>query len=203
VLRTAKGKQIKVPTKELSDEDLDYLELASPPRLKVTFLKDEDAFRFKDIPNPWAPPVMRELTAGVKIEKTDQKPYTHELKVELFSIAYEIDGDNYILLDRQEGRFVPSEENGERYELWGQKTFMKDYLDANPLGNRRGERFKGHMVVVTDERGQIIAESISNEWMLEIIGFLREFPVGRHFSKEGERVYPPRAPVSKVYWEGG
>ena len=31
-------------------------------------------------------------------------------------------------------------------------------------GQRRGERFKGHMVVVTDERGKIVAQNISNDW---------------------------------------
>ncbi|MEN7973885.1 MAG: SHD1 domain-containing protein [Verrucomicrobiota bacterium] len=203
VLKTPRGRQVKVPLSEFSGEDLDYLELASPPPLKITFLKETDIFRFKDLPYVMRGPTMRELTAGVKIEKTNQKPYTKELKVELFSIADEIDGDNYILLDRQEGTFVPSEEPEERYELWGKKTYLRDYIDvpiAAAASNRRGERFKGHMVVVTDERGVIIAQSISNDWMLEIIDFLRTFPVGRHFSKAGERVYPPRAKVIRVLW---
>ena len=66
---------------------------------------------------------MQKLTCGVKIEKTSRKPYSRELKVELFTIAAENDGDNYILLDRQEGKFTLSEENGGRYELWGKDTF--------------------------------------------------------------------------------
>jgi len=198
VLKTVRGKQVKVPVSEFSIADLDYLELASPPPLKVTFLKDTDVFRFKDFPHGGTHPTMRELSVGVKIEKTNKKPYMKELKVELFSFAAEIDGDNYILLDRQVGTFIPAEENGGRYELWGKKTYMKDYQDAE--GNRRGEKLKGHMVVVTDERGEIIAEDISNDWMLEIIDFLREFPVGRRFNEEGERVYPPRAPIVRRYW---
>lgn len=62
-----------------------------------------------------------------------------------------------------------------------------------------GERFKGRMAVVTDERGKIVAQNISNAWMLDIIGFLRGFPVGRHFSKAGERVYPPRPKVLDAF----
>ena len=56
------------------------------------------------------------------------------------------------------------------------------------------------MIVITDERGEIIAENVSNDWMLDIIDILREFPVGRHFDKTGARVYPPRAlPIMRLW----
>jgi len=198
VLKTARGKQVKIPTRELSDADLDYLELASPPPLKITFLKETGKFRFQDVINPGVPPRLFEITAGVKIEKLNRKPYTRELKLELFSIANEIDGDNFVLLDRQEGKFGFSGENGEIHEFWGKKAHMRDYMDF--VGNRRGRKFKGHMIVITDERGEIIAQDISNDWMLDIIESLREFPVGRHFDKTGKRVYPPRARPIMVLW---
>ena len=155
-------------------------------------------FRFKDVINHGVPPRLFEITVGVKIEKTNRKPYTRKLKVELYSIADEIDGDNFVLLDRQEEMFVLSDENGEIYEFWGKKAHMRDYTDY--VRNRRGCKFKGHMVVITDERGEIIAQDISNDWMLDIIESLREFPVGRHFDKTGTRVYPPRARPVTVLW---
>ncbi|RKX37562.1 MAG: hypothetical protein DRP64_16980, partial [Verrucomicrobia bacterium] len=198
VLKTNRGKQIKVPTSELSAEDLDYLELASPPPLKLTLQKETDMFRFRDVLNPTAPPRLFELTLGVKIEKLNTTPYTRELKVELFSIADEIDGDNFVLLDRQEGTFVLSRENGGIHEFWGQKSRMRDYMDF--VGNRRGRKFKGHMIVITDERGEIIAQNITNDWFLDIIEPLRELPLGRHFDKTGTRVFPPRALPVTVLW---
>jgi len=200
VLKNAVGKVLKIPTKELSVEDLDYLELMNPPSLKVVFLRHDDIAPLKDPPLPWyVTPVLKEITTGVKIEKTNQRPYSRRLKVELFAIADEIDGDNYVLQDRQEETFVLSKENDYSHELWGKKAYMRDYSDAAWV--RRGLRHKGHMIVVTDERGEIIARDISNEWMLDIIDFLREFPVGRHFSKAGERVYPPRAKVAMDLWD--
>ena len=57
---------------------------------------------------------------------------------------------------------------------------------------RRGEKVKGQMIVITDERGEIIASNISNDWFLDIIEKLRQFPIGRHFDKTGERVWPPQ-----------
>jgi len=198
VLKTTQGKQLKVPTRELSAADLDYLELANPPPLKLTRQKETDMFRFKDVLNRMLPPRLFEITVGVKIEKTNQKPYTRKLKMELFSIADEIDGDNFVLLDRQEKTFVFSEESGGIQEFWGEKAYMRDYMDF--VGNRRGLKFKGHMIVITDERGEIIAQNITNDWFLDIIEPLREFPVGRHFDKTGTRVYPPRARPITVLW---
>ena len=61
------------------------------------------------------------------------------------------------------------------------------------------------MILVTDQRGEIIAQEVSNPWMLENLDFLRTFPVGRHFSDEGKRTYPPYAtpPIfnDTPYWE--
>jgi len=199
VLKNARGKQVKVPVSELSEEDLDYLELASPPPLKIAFLKRQDRFKFEIIPLMSDMPVYTKFTGGVKIEKTNQKPYSRALRVELFTIASEMDGNNYILMDRTEGVFTPSKENGECYELWGHGFYLRDYIDG--VGDRRGERLKGHMIVVTDERGEIVAKDISNDWMLDNLDFLREFPVGRHFNKDGERVYPPRPNINTIYWD--
>ncbi len=142
--------------------------------------------------------MLTHITLGVKIEQLRKKPYARELKVELFSIASEIDGNNFVLLDRQEGTFTLSAENGGTHEFWGKTADMRDYKDWE--GNRRGRRFKGHMIVVTDERGEIIAHDLTNDWFLDIIEPLRNFPVGRHFDKTGARVYPPRALPIKSLW---
>jgi hypothetical protein len=77
-------------------------------------------------------------------------------------------------------------------------------LNLPPIrgANRRGERYCGRMILVTDLRGEIVARrKVSNPWMLEKLDFLRMFPVGRHFSTEGKRTYPPRAKVITHYWD--
>jgi hypothetical protein len=198
VLKTANGKQLKIPTSELSSSDLDYLELKAPPTLGLTLQKEEDRFRFTDVISAAVPPKITELTLGVKIEQLNKKSYTRALTVELFSIAAEIDGDNFVLLDRQKETFYLSEENGRSHVLWGEEAKLRDYYDWEK--NRRGLKFKGHMIVIIDERGEIIAQNITNDWMLDIINPLRAFPVGRHFDKTGTRVYPPRARPIMSLW---
>ncbi len=94
--------------------------------------------------------------------------------------------------------FTLAEENEGLFTFWGRKTEMRDYRDWD--GNRRGRKFKGYMVVITDERGEIIATDLTNDWFLDIIEPLREFPLGKHFDKTGTRVYPPRAKVIMTLW---
>ena len=43
-------------------------------------------------------------------------------------------------------------------------------------------------------------QTILNEWILDIIDFLREFPLGRRFAKTGVLIYPPRALVIREHW---
>ena len=200
VLKKGNGRKVKIPFDELSEEDHDYLMLANPPPLKITFLKDLERFKFQNLPLLIERdiPVYTEFTGGVKIRKDTRKPYPRNLKVELFTIASERDGKNYILMERTEGSFIPTEENDGTFELWGKGFYLRDYV--NGRGDRRGEKLQGHMVLVTDERGVIIGQSISNDWMLDRLDFLREFPVGRHFNKAGERVYPPRPELNRGHW---
>ena len=198
VLKTASGKQIKLPIAGFSEADLDYVELETPPPLKITFLKETGQVQFVPIPNMQEFPNFYELTAGVKIEKTNRTPYTKPLKVELFTFASEIDGDNYILLDRVSDTFAFNEGNTDPFELWGSLTYTRKYVDG--ASETRGERYCGRMIVVTDQRGEIIAKEVSNPWMLENLDFLRTFPVGRHFSDEGKRVHPPRAKPDTIRW---
>jgi hypothetical protein len=198
VLKTAKGKEIKVLTNDLSADDLDYLELINPPKLKLTFKQETNPVYIAPIPNGDEIPTVNQLAIGVSIDQKNPQPYTRKLVVELFSIASEYDGDNFILLDRQKETFTLTPENGRHFEIWGKKAYLRQYYDPGQF--LRGEKFKGFMIVVTDERGEIIATNITNDWFLDIIDSLRQLPVGRYFNKAGERVFPPRPKFSDRFW---
>lgn len=198
VLKTAKGKEIKVTTNDLSAEDLDYLELINPPSLKLSISQDTTSVNIISIPNEDQLPVVNQFALGVSIDQKNPQPYTRKLVVELFTIAAEYDGNNFILLDRQKETFMLTPENGRHFELRGKKAYLRKYYD--PGINLRGEKYKGFMVVVTDERGEIIAKDITNDWLLDIIDSLRQLPVGKHFNEAGERVFPPRPKFSDRFW---
>ncbi|MEA2068129.1 MAG: hypothetical protein U9P12_02905, partial [Verrucomicrobiota bacterium] len=57
-------------------------------------------------------------------------------------------------------------------------------------GDVRGTTYYGHLVVVTDSRGKIIAHDASNEWLFENLENLRKLPVGKYMDKTCTRAFP-------------
>ncbi len=198
VLKSKRGKVIKVPPSEFSEEDSNLLELLDPPDLRMDFKRDTSNFKVLYNPNTgMAIPTAQEFAGGVLITQQNMKKYTHPLRVELYVIADEYDGNNFILLDRQIKTFTPTPEGS--FEFYGKKKILRRY--ENYGGTLRGEKYKGYMILVYDERGVLIAQNLSHDWLLDIVEKLRVFPVGRHFNKQGERVHPPRPKFSDRFWD--
>ena len=57
------------------------------------------------------------------------------------------------------------------------------------------------MILVYNERDEIIAQKLSHDWLLDLRDKLVKFPVGCHFDKAGERVHPPRPKFTDRHWE--
>ena len=134
------------------------------------------------------------------IRKKGSNIYNHELTVEYFAFAEEVDGDNYKLVDRQESSFVPSAENKYSHTFLGEKVRIGQTAirDSAPL---RGTKYGGFLVTITDERGRIIQHKTSHEWLFEKLDKLKKIPVGKHFNKELERTGPPRpGPDDRPPW---
>ena len=201
VLKTKRGKIVKVPPAEFCAEDITHLELLNPPKLKMSFKKDTRSFQVNSNPDSNdSIPVATEFSAGVVITQEDRKnDYQRPLRLEFFVVLDEFDGDNYILHDRQIESFTLSPENERSFKLSGREGVMLRYEYYG--GDVRGEKYKGYMILVFNEQDEIIAQNLSHDWLLDIRDKLLEFPVGRHFSKTGDRVFPPRPKFTDWAWE--
>ena len=140
----------------------------------------------------WPVPRLYDYVFTAKLKQTSAGKYNHELKVESFAIGEEIDGDNYILLDRQESRFMPTKENGRSHSFSGKTVTLMNWKVAPTDPLRRGRKYGGYLVVVTDARGAVIQHASPYNWISENYEKLKVFPVGKHFDKTGTRVFPPR-----------
>ena len=203
VLKDSRGRQRKVPLPQLSKEDRTYIELAQPPKFNIDFSKQSSQQFFKESPF-LAGYVPRHLdyVFSTRLKQTSAGGYNHELKVEFFAIGEEIDGDNYILFDRQESRFIPTSENGQSHTFSGGTIPVREKTIpgyGGVFGQRRGDKYGGYLVVVTDSRGKVVDHGASHKWLIGLLGNLRELPVGRHFDKTGVRVEPPRPDPIGVY----
>ena len=132
-----------------------------------------------------------------KIKQDSSGHYPHELHVEFFAIGEEIDGKNFILLDRQESTFVPSEQKRSEYHTFSGRTVRLYDYEFREDG-RRGQRYGGYLVVVTDSRGKIIAHKSSYNWMFEKREELKKLALMNHFDKTCARIHPPRPKVGRL-----
>ena len=193
-LKTARGRQQKVPLKELSSEDLEYIELADPPKFNIDFVRTTsavmDRYQLSPMELQWNAPSPRvnDYTFGAKVRQTGARPYNHELTVEYFAIAREMIGDKFILADRGSSTFTPSAENKRSHSFLGEKPI--EFVEYELDGIMRGKKFYGSLVTLTDKRGVIIAHSASSPWLWEHIENLKKMPVGRYMDKTCTRVHP-------------
>jgi len=195
VLKDVRGRQRKIPVDRISAEDRMYIELARPPKFNIDFTKKSSQV-IVDTSTPfWVTSEFHrsdfDYVFSARLKQRSVGEYNHELAVEFFAIGEEVDGDNYILLDRQKSNFTPSKENSRSHAFHGDTIRVTDFV----LFQTRGQKYGGYLVVVTDSRGTIIDYGTSHKWLPGILGNLRKLPVGRHFDKSGSRVFPPSPKV--------
>ena len=193
ILKTAKGKQRKLAMNDLSEEDRIFIELANPPDFTIDFAKKSGQRILEMSPfNQSPPPKLLDYTFSVRVKQNSAKSYNHELNVEYYAIGAEIDGDNYILLDRQEESFTPTEENNRSHAFSGDLVTLTDFDHINGL--RRGQRYSSYLVVVTDSRGEVIQYETPKKWLYEHLDNLRQVPVGKCIDETCTRVLPTPPP---------
>lgn len=198
VLKTPKGKTVKLPLAQLSPEDREYLVLLNAPKFVIGFLKQANQ-RFVET-GPFIENVdasFTEYTFGVRIRQEDRMDYPYELKIEYWAIGNEVKtyGNRYILLDTGSSTFTPTAANDKAHTFMGEgKELMQHVYD----GDKRGTEYFGYVITVTDVRGEIITHLESNPWLWEDLDKIKELPVGAYFDKEGNRVHPTR-PKSTRY----
>ncbi|MDF7807846.1 SHD1 domain-containing protein [Pontiellaceae bacterium B12219] len=196
VLESINGKQIKVPVDQLSPEDREYLALTKPPQFDINFIKKSSQIQNPPTP-PWSSGIQRPLqmfayTFGVQVRQTTVgKVYNHDLIVEYFAVGEEIDGDNYVLLERNQETYNPATYTGKSFEFRGKEIELRRmaYRSTAPV---RGSKYGGYLVTLTDERGKIIGYKASHEFLFENLHNLKKLIPNTHFNKECKRVIPAR-----------
>jgi len=198
VLKTENGKQKKILIAELSPKDREYLELASPPKFNIDFSASASAVSRILNPNTGeTATVARDYQANIRLKQTSAGKYNHNLHVEFFAIGKEISGKRYVLLDRGENNFVPTEKNTCDIEFKGKEVEIPDfYIFKSNSMQHRGLKPAGYLIIISDERGEIIQHQASNPWLWEHLENLRKLPVGAYMDKNCVRTFPtPPPPV--------
>lgn len=201
ILKDADGRELKIPLKLFTGEDLKYIELENPPKLSVDFMKSADQDFVPDTPFDTGGPLPESptlliYTFGARVKQRDAKTYEYPLQLEIYAINQQrYDPDKYHLICRTESEpFVLSADNGRRFEFTGPHrhqvlsyTLYVNYLSWEEL---RGEKFAESLILVRDERGEIIAYNTTKNWLYDNLENLEQLPVGAWFEKDCKRTHP-------------
>lgn len=198
VLKSAKGKQFKVPMVSLSGEDLEYVALVNPPELKISFTKQSSQRIIETTPFLTEdPPKLLDYTFGAKLKQVSARPYSHPLFVELYVLGQQrIDDRKFVLLDYQSGSFIPSQEKQRSYVFKGSPVELMSYDRDQPFG----KKYSDYLVVIRDARGEIIQHSASANWLFPNLDNLRKLKVGNFMDKSCARVYPTGPGPKSLYY---
>jgi hypothetical protein len=190
MLKTPSGRQVKVDFVSLSDADREYIELSNPPHFNLTFSKKSSQRMIETTPhmNETAPRVL-DWKFGAKAKQSSPGEYIHTLRIEYFAIGQQVlDNNKYILMDRASSSFVPCGENQRSHSFEGDRTV--EMINYELHTQERGQKVKGYLILMWDERGEMIQYAASNEWLYENRENLMELPVGSFFDKTCRRMHP-------------
>jgi len=99
VLKSPSGEIRKIAKAKFSEADLEYVQLANPPALDISFSKQSSQRSYlPDLGNK-PPPTTLIYNFSAKIKQSSPGDYDHSLHAELFVIGAEVGGNKYLLLD--------------------------------------------------------------------------------------------------------
>lgn len=191
VLKNVSGEIWKVDLKRLSADDRVFIELEYPPQLEISFRKKSKKKKISTRVTTKLLPEIQMYTFGTRVRQKSDGAYPHPLHVELFVIGKERAGNRFILLDRQSASFSLTRKNRRVHEFWGQSVELDEY-EIFYIARPRGKKYVGHLIVITDVRGRIVATQASFDWLIENLEKLKKMPEGGYMDKTCTRTFPTR-----------
>lgn len=193
VIRASTGATLKLPLNSVSDDDRLYVELENPPELSVDFLESADQEFVK--PSPiWvdnSPITQLNHSFGARVATSSRKNYPHDLSVEVFALAQQVyDPSKYqLVFHGQSDLFRLTSANHFRYEYRNEKkiALSRFLLDGK---YPRGKKMAESLILVRDERGEVIAYNTTKNWLYEHLESLLEIPVGGWMDETCTRRHP-------------
>ncbi len=115
-------------------------------------------------------------------QDSDRLPVPSELERQDQVYADETDGRTFRLMEHNRASFVPSAENDGVHVFKGETIRMEEFA-MNAAYSMRGTSYGGYLVLIYDERGEIIEYKTSSERLYENLEKLKKIPVGKWMDK--------------------
>ncbi len=176
VLKTAEGKQIKVPQNGLSQKDLEYLKNVVPPKIDIEVnIKKENKQTSSD---GYGYSRRKEKIKGkVTLLKKNKAPSNRKFTAHLYVFAEDIRDDELWILDKAKHEF--SFEHQKTVEFSGNQRSVS-YSDSS-YSNKYGDQYKGYLVFIEDDNGKIICIKGSPSNLEKNVGRIKKAKINDRF----------------------
>jgi hypothetical protein len=193
ILQKRDGKKILLSPLALSEDDQKYLrgkisdelfdpaiaalDLEKPPRLEIDFKKVTDTKNninsgsYRDI----------EMYSAVTVKKKNREPYSGTMKAELYVIGHCQRDGRYVLLDKTKHEFSF---DGKKRETSFQTSHIT--LREYRYNSNYSTEYKGYLVVILDQEGEIMMCQSSSSKFEENYRRLAKLEKGSYFTKHYE-----------------
>ena len=201
------GKLRTIPLDQLIEADRKYVILRNPPKITIDYRESASPKEF--IADPWYsngggnqilnhPIKIINAEVGALIKQASTKEYPYELTVEMYFLTEQrLDPDKYHIMGRSRSKpFKLSKENKFRYVFTDPNSYQMFSYDLYSTWPR-GETPSRYLILVRDERGEVIAHEARGEWLYKNLDKLQELPVGSWINDKCIRVHPTSPPRTR------
>jgi hypothetical protein len=205
-IKNASGDLVQLPFDQLCDEDLDYVDRLNPPEISIDY--QESAQPWEYVSDDWItdsgivikdhPIYLMDAEFGALIKQKSTKEYNHDLTIEMYIFTHQnLDPDKHHLIGRVESQpFRLTKENDFRYVFTAPDTYRIIYYNLWST-YKRGEKPGKYLIIVRDDKGNIITYRTRSEWLYKNLDKLEKLPIGSWINDECERVHPTVPPRTR------
>ena len=159
ILRRKDGSEFKVSMQSLSDKDIDFVRLQTPPRILINMEPSVDSYTVGYLGNDGYDYTVKYqvVEPSVLLRKTSTEPYEAPLEMELILLGRIREVDRYIIIDSAVVSF--SFTGKQTYEV----TYVGYPVDLRQIRGswRSGVEYEGYLVMVWDSKGNLVASKSS------------------------------------------
>ncbi len=206
-IKIANGELRQLPLDQLSEEDQELVEILNPPEISIDYRESAQPREFTA--DPWEangggnqilnhPIKIIDAEFGALIKQRSTKEYDHDLTIEMYILTEQnLDPDKYHIIGRVKSEpFRLTKANKFRHEFIAPQTFQIIHYHLYSVWPR-GEKPSTYLILVRDERGNIIAHETRSEWLFKNLDKLETLPVGSWINNKCKRVHPTSPPQTR------
>ena len=197
VLKDAGGDERKILIADLSEEDRKMIMLLDPPEFSLDLLRSAKQVHVPRSPYHQQPaPMVLLYQFGARVKQVGTEDYPFPLTVEIYAFAKQCyDPDKYHLVSISRSKpFTLTKENKRRYEFESDKAVKliryQVFVDFLYWDQPGGEEFAESLIILRDERGEIVAYKTTAAWLYDNFGKLSKLPLGAWMNNTCKRVHP-------------